>query len=209
MSRAASAPSYSLMMVMLGLLSCVAPASIDAYLPAFGALQREFGVPQETVQLTLGVYMFCYAAMLLLHGTLSDSLGRRRVVLGALGFYVWGALLCHGRTRFWLAAGGPGPAGTVRRRRGRGRTGHHPRLLSGRSGTTQHVLSDPGVQSIARARARHRRSIGRPSWLAFDLLHVGASGRHCPDPMRLAPTRNARARQAPNALLAGSGRGLS
>jgi len=80
-------------MVMLGLLSCVAPASIDAYLPAFGALQREFGVPQETVQLTLGVYMFCYAAMLLLHGTLSDSLGRRRVVLGALGFYVLGALL--------------------------------------------------------------------------------------------------------------------
>lgn len=130
MSRAASAPSYSLMMVMLGLLSCVAPASIDAYLPAFGALQREFGVPQETVQLTLGVYMFCYAAMLLLHGTLSDSLGRRRVVLGALGLCL-GRPACHGRTRFWLAAGGPGPAGTVRRRRGRGRTGHHPRLLSG------------------------------------------------------------------------------
>lgn len=105
MSRAASAPSYSLMMVMLGLLSCVAPASIDAYLPAFGALQREFGVPQETVQLTLGVYMFCYAAMLLLHGTLSDSLGRRRVVLGALGFYVWGALLATAAPGFgWLLA---------------------------------------------------------------------------------------------------------
>ncbi|AHV91475.1 major Facilitator Superfamily protein [Bordetella holmesii ATCC 51541] len=108
MSRAASAPSYSLMMVMLGLLSCVAPASIDAYLPAFGALQREFGVPQETVQLTLGVYMFCYAAMLLLHGTLSDSLGRRRVVLGALGFYVWGALLATAAPGFgWLLAAGP------------------------------------------------------------------------------------------------------
>ena len=45
------------MVLMLGLLSCVAPATIDAYLPAFGALGREFGVPQDTVQLTLGVYI--------------------------------------------------------------------------------------------------------------------------------------------------------
>ncbi len=105
MNRAASPPSYSLMMVMLGLLSCVAPASIDAYLPAFGALQREFGIPQETVQLTLGVYMFCYATMLLLHGALSDSLGRRRVVLGALGFYIWGALIASAAPNFgWLLA---------------------------------------------------------------------------------------------------------
>ena len=62
-------------------------------------------MPQDTVQLTLGVYMFCYAAMLLLHGTLSDSLGRRRVVLTALVCYVAGALLAAAAPDFgWLLA---------------------------------------------------------------------------------------------------------
>ena len=104
-SRPVPLPAFPVMVLMLGLLSCVAPATIDAYLPAFGALGREFGVPQDTVQLTLGVYMFCYAAMLLLHGTLSDSLGRRRVVLTALVCYVAGALLAAAAPDFgWLLA---------------------------------------------------------------------------------------------------------
>ncbi|WP_447922741.1 multidrug effflux MFS transporter [Achromobacter aegrifaciens] len=94
-----------MMVLMLGLLACVAPATIDAYLPAFAALEREFGVPQETVQLTLGVYMFCYAAMLLLHGTLSDSLGRRRIILAALGCYIGGSALAAAAPGFgWLLA---------------------------------------------------------------------------------------------------------
>lgn len=105
-SRREPLPSFPVMVLMLGLLSCVAPATIDAYLPAFGALGREFAVPQETVQLTLGVYMACYASMLLLHGTLSDSLGRRRVVLTALGVYVAGALMAALAPSFgWLLAG--------------------------------------------------------------------------------------------------------
>ncbi len=94
-----------MMVLMLGLLACVAPATVDAYLPAFAALEREFGVPQETVQLTLGVYMFCYAAMLLLHGTLSDSLGRRRVILAALVGYIGGSALAVAAPSFaWLLA---------------------------------------------------------------------------------------------------------
>ncbi len=105
-SRPEPLPSFPVMVLMLGLLSCVAPATIDAYLPAFGALGREFGVPQETVQLTLGVYMACYASMLLLHGTLSDSLGRRRIVLAALAVYVCGSLMAALAPGFgWLLAG--------------------------------------------------------------------------------------------------------
>ena len=43
--------------------------------------------------------------MLLLHGTLSDSLGRRRVVLTALVCYVAGALLAAAAPDFgWLLA---------------------------------------------------------------------------------------------------------
>lgn len=103
--RSEPLPSFPTMVLMLGLLACVAPATIDAYLPAFGALGREFAVAPQTVQLTLGVYMACYASMLLLHGTLSDSLGRRRIVLTALGVYLCGTLMAAMAPSFgWLLA---------------------------------------------------------------------------------------------------------
>lgn len=78
---------------MLGLLACVAPATIDAYLPAFSALEQEFNVPPHSVQQTLGVYMSAYAAMLLLHGTFSDAWGRKPVVLVSLLVYVAGSVM--------------------------------------------------------------------------------------------------------------------
>ena len=81
------------MVLMLGLLACVAPATIDAYLPAFGALEQEFNVPPHSVQQTLGVYMSAYAAMLLLHGTFSDAWGRKPVVLVSLLVYVAGSVM--------------------------------------------------------------------------------------------------------------------
>ncbi len=81
------------MVLMLGLLACVAPATIDAYLPAFSALEQEFNVPPHSVQQTLGVYMSAYAAMLLLHGTLSDAWGRKPVVLVSLLVYVAGSVM--------------------------------------------------------------------------------------------------------------------
>lgn len=86
-------PPYPLMVLMLGLLACVAPATIDAYLPAFSALEQEFSVPPQSVQQTLGVYMSAYAAMLLLHGTLSDAWGRKPVVLASLLVYVAGSVM--------------------------------------------------------------------------------------------------------------------
>lgn len=81
------------MVLILGLLACVAPATIDAYLPAFSALEREFQVPPESVQQTLGVYMSAYAAMLLLHGTLSDAWGRKPVILASLLVYITGSVM--------------------------------------------------------------------------------------------------------------------
>jgi len=91
------------MVLILGLLSCVAPATIDAYLPAFGALERDFGVMAHDVQRTLGVYTGCYACMLLLHGTLSDALGRRPVIVTSLIVYIGASLLAASAPSFeWL-----------------------------------------------------------------------------------------------------------
>lgn len=102
----AHATPFALMVAMLGLLASVASASIDAYLPAFSALQSDFQASQSEIQLTLGVYMLCYACMQLLHGTLSDALGRRRVVLAALLVHVCGSLVALGAPSLpWLMAG--------------------------------------------------------------------------------------------------------
>lgn len=85
-------PSYPTMILLLGLLSCVGPATIDAYLPAFGAIGGAFAVTPEAVQQTLGVYMCAYALMMLFHGSLSDSFGRKRVVCIALVVYLSASL---------------------------------------------------------------------------------------------------------------------
>ena len=79
---------------LLATLVMLGPFSIDLYLPAFGAIGAEFGVPQVAVQATLSAYLFAYAFMMLWHGALSDALGRRPVVLAGLAVYAVATLGC-------------------------------------------------------------------------------------------------------------------
>ncbi|EJM98644.1 MFS transporter [Herbaspirillum sp. YR522] len=81
-------------LALLGLLCSIAPASVDIYLPAFGAIAADFALPPGAVHRTLGLYMLAYACMLPLHGGLADSCGRKPVVLVALGIYLAASLLC-------------------------------------------------------------------------------------------------------------------
>jgi DHA1 family bicyclomycin/chloramphenicol resistance-like MFS transporter len=94
------------MVLILGALACIAPMSIDAYLPAFNAIGRAFLEPADAVQKTLGYYMMGYTVMLLFHGTISDSFGRRRVILITLGVYAVGSIVGAVAPSFsWLLAG--------------------------------------------------------------------------------------------------------
>ncbi|GGX22437.1 MFS transporter [Pigmentiphaga litoralis] len=94
------------MVLILGALACLGPMSIDAYLPAFGAIGRDFRLPAEVVHLTLGMYMVAYAFMTLMHGTLSDSFGRRRVILTSLLVYAAGSVIAAIGLDFnWLLTG--------------------------------------------------------------------------------------------------------
>jgi DHA1 family bicyclomycin/chloramphenicol resistance-like MFS transporter len=75
-------------LVMLG------PLSVDSYLPSFPAIQREFAVTSLEVQQTLTAYLIAFAVMTLFHGSLSDSFGRRPVILACLLVYVVGSIGC-------------------------------------------------------------------------------------------------------------------
>lgn len=62
---------------------------IDTYLPSFHAIAQEFAVGPAAVQQTLSVYVLAMAITMLFYGTLSDTFGRRRVlVFASLGFAI-------------------------------------------------------------------------------------------------------------------------
>ncbi len=81
-----------LLTVILACLGMVGALAIDTYLPSIPAIGREFGVGPLAVQQTLSVFLFCFAFMMLFYGTLSDSFGRRPVILIALAVYTLASL---------------------------------------------------------------------------------------------------------------------
>src|SRR5690349_1225937 len=81
-----------LLTVILACLGMVGALAIDTYLPSIPAIGRAFEVGPVAVQQTLSVFLFTFAFMMLFHGTLSDSFGRRPVILIALVIYTLGSV---------------------------------------------------------------------------------------------------------------------
>jgi len=79
---------------LLAALAMLGPFSVDMYLPAFPAIAREFEASPIALQQTLSAYLFAFAFMMLWHGSLSDALGRRPIILGSLGVYALATLGC-------------------------------------------------------------------------------------------------------------------
>ena len=72
---------------MLAALGTLGPFCIDAYLPAFGGIQQSLHASPLEIQQTLSAYLFAFGLMFLFHGALSDSFGRRPVVLAMLAVF--------------------------------------------------------------------------------------------------------------------------
>lgn len=86
-------------------MAALGPFSVDTYLPSFGAVAEHFGVTLLQVQGTLTFYLVALAFMMLFHGALSDSFGRRPVILVALVVYTAASLGCAFAPSFaWLVA---------------------------------------------------------------------------------------------------------
>lgn len=79
---------------LLAGLSTLGPFSIDAYLPAFAGMQESLNATPLEIQQTLSSYLFAFGIMFLFHGALSDSFGRRPVILVALMVYTAASLYC-------------------------------------------------------------------------------------------------------------------
>ena len=87
----AGAWSFALLLALLGMLG---PFSIDTYIPAFSAIASSVQASPAQMQQTLSAYLFGFAFMNLFHGALSDSFGRRPVVLGGLALFTIASAGC-------------------------------------------------------------------------------------------------------------------
>lgn len=96
----------ALIPLVLAMLSMIGPFSIDTPFPAFPHIRDEFGVSTEQLQLLVTAYMLAFAAMSIFHGPVSDSLGRRPVILWSVGVYAVASIACTFAPTFELLLAG-------------------------------------------------------------------------------------------------------
>ncbi|WP_133477445.1 multidrug effflux MFS transporter [Cognatilysobacter segetis] len=77
-------PTTRRLALLLGGLAMFGPFSIDTIFPAFPSIGAQLGADPVAMQQTISVYLVAYALMSVVHGPLSDAIGRRRVILGGL-----------------------------------------------------------------------------------------------------------------------------
>jgi DHA1 family bicyclomycin/chloramphenicol resistance-like MFS transporter len=80
--------------ILLASLSMISPLSIDTFLPSLPTIAQEYGISDWKVQQIITAYLLPFACFSLIHGPLSDALGRRRVVIGGLVLYTAGSIGC-------------------------------------------------------------------------------------------------------------------
>jgi len=80
--------------LLLGGLAMFGPFSIDTIFPAFPQMGGDFAADKLAMQQTISVYLLAYAAMSIVHGPLSDAIGRRKVILGGLFVFTLASVGC-------------------------------------------------------------------------------------------------------------------
>jgi DHA1 family bicyclomycin/chloramphenicol resistance-like MFS transporter len=80
--------------VLIGGLSMVSPFSIDTFFPAFHTMEKALHVSAWQLQQVITAYMVPFAFASLVHGPLSDAVGRRPVMIWGMVLYTVGSVAC-------------------------------------------------------------------------------------------------------------------
>lgn len=86
--------SFRRIALLVAGLSMFGPFAIDAVFPAFPRIGNQFAVDKLALQQVISVYLLAYALMSLVHGALSDALGRKRVIVGGLLVFIAASIGC-------------------------------------------------------------------------------------------------------------------
>lgn len=85
--------SHYRLAVVLAVTVALGPFALDAYLPAFTAIAREFDTSVSAVGLTLSTYVIALAGGQLIGGPLADRFGRAPIMFAGLAIFFTGSLL--------------------------------------------------------------------------------------------------------------------
>lgn len=82
-----TAQNHISLILLLAILSSVAPLAIDTYLPSMPNIANELDVSINKIEITISIFLLFFALGQLLGGILSDRIGRRKTALiGLFGF---------------------------------------------------------------------------------------------------------------------------
>lgn len=87
-------PGTFALTLLLAMLTALGPLSMDMYLPSLPDIAHVLQAPTARVQLTISSYLIGFAVGQMIYGPLSDSHGRRPVLLVALVLYLASTLGC-------------------------------------------------------------------------------------------------------------------
>jgi MFS transporter, DHA1 family, multidrug resistance protein len=82
-------PSFAILVA----ISAIGPLALNIFMPSMPGLQKTFGIPYATAQLTLTLYLIGMAVCQLGYGPLSDRFGRRPLLLIGLSIFVCASIL--------------------------------------------------------------------------------------------------------------------
>lgn len=83
-----------LLALLLAALATLGPFSVDTYMPAFSGMATDLNATPLQMQQTLSVYLAAFAFMFLFHGALSDSYGRKPIILTGLVLFCISSVGC-------------------------------------------------------------------------------------------------------------------
>ena len=82
------------LVLILAALSMIGPFTVDTIFPAFPAIEADFATDPVAMQQTISVYLLTLGVMSLLHGPLSDAMGRKPVIVVGLALYAGASTIC-------------------------------------------------------------------------------------------------------------------
>ena len=94
MARYASGRERLKLTWLLAALAMLGPFSIDTSLPAFPTMEAALPATEVQMQLTLTVYFIGFAVVSLFHGAISDSIGRKPVIIGTICVHALASVGC-------------------------------------------------------------------------------------------------------------------
>lgn len=81
------ANNHILLVILLAALTSVTPLAIDTYLPSMPDIAKFLHVGIEKIEMTISIFLICFASGQLIGGILSDRIGRRTTALIGLSLF--------------------------------------------------------------------------------------------------------------------------